>query len=310
MGMIFRKILPRLEQSFHNFHEIRLEKSLPIDGQDLIQRNGESLEKAVIDRLANGRIGLYGEQADLTIKNFDHIKNTLMSLLDNPRFTRQAVELLVALGDEQTLDEIISKINAYLKQKDSVLYRDYEIENFICNSLASPGSEEQWDFMRQCPPWLGFRCFPIAASNDSRSLEMLKTFQKKSWNYYDSRIKSMEDNPKEFSVYRNVDEIKAEQKKSSDYFDSLVSFKINNPGGFLPNKDIDIAIRNVYPAFLDEKEQKAASFQIKYNNQQNVAIVNLTVYFGPDWAYGYNLVFTKTGDLWVVKAIWRQNWGT
>lgn len=260
------------------FTENVFRKTITPEKKDLGRLSAEALRKELSDILTSNS---FNESAsiDNLIKNYEHIEPTLVAFLDNPHIRANAALLLLELGNDSIADLVISKANSLNENEFK------QIESLNCGALVSPKNDKQWDFMRRClspnrksggDSYLPVQNCGLAlgANNDPKSLEILKSYQKKQGEETHWCVKN------------------------------AIAFKNINPSGVAPDKEINIAIRNVLPVFLDEKRQKAAKFSIKYNNKQNIAIVELSVILGPLSGQGYRLVLTKSSDLWALKCIW------
>jgi hypothetical protein len=280
--------------------------------QDLDQPEGEGLRQAVINRFLTGGINFsFKDQVEFLIKYYDHIENTLVSLLDDESYARGAARLLLVLGGDKELDEIFKRIKSVGKRTD-IFGEDYFEDNLgglICDSLAAPQSDEQWNLVDQCP-CMARHC-PLAASDDPRSFAYLESAQKAELDRLNSLILKYKEEPTEHSVTEkgyhvvsisNGTYYRIRMDATKRNFNWIMKAKKEYPEKVLSSPFIDGAFFNVYPLFLRDKEDsEKVDYFIQYNNQEDVALVNVTVQWGRP--YGYNLVFTKKDEMWSLKAI-------
>lgn len=242
----------------------------------LLHQKGDELQQGLRELLASSEMesGMEG-YPDLFYNLFkfnDYFAPPLRTLLNEPVFSEDIIDILCYFSYPEDIQHILSLAN----QKQTYY-------SSLAGALTSPTTEEKWDYLQRC----------ILLSTEDRSKRYIteQAALALAINGGERALEILHRHPKHeiwvTQIYRSIQWI------------------LTHPKGLQGATDLKESAEEASGIFLVKgEEEKFGIGRIVVDRYGKKALVSCSVYHSPREARGYDMVFHKINDIWVLKGIW------
>ena len=234
-----------------------------------------------------------------------HLEDALLTAADNENVAVEAFRYLVYFSDQKKLIKLLPKFELYSKNhpvgefESSMLDM---VEFFVVGRLIHPKNEIEWLILSKSLEDNGLSgrflrsavSFPLAINGGQRAIALLNKINDLEIEEIKVRLESAEtEEDKECSQRQIANEQEA--------LKSMIS-RCSSPKF---STDLEVSIKAVTRCLKEESD--VGEFKtdlITINEKTGLALVSCSVYNAPLNARGYDLLFKKTEDTWILIGIW------